>query len=63
MTMDALRASLADRYTLERELGVGGMATVYLAEDIKHKRTVAFTMRRPSWHRHGRPCFPLQEHT
>ncbi len=36
-----LAASLADRYTLERELGAGGMATVYLAEDLKHHRKVA----------------------
>ncbi len=34
-------AALADRYTIERELGVGGMATVYLAEDLKHDRKVA----------------------
>ena len=31
MTVERLRASLADRYTIERELGQGGMATVYLA--------------------------------
>jgi len=36
-----LRASLADRYTIERELGAGGMATVYLAHDIRHDRDVA----------------------
>ena len=30
-----LMAALADRYTMERELGAGGMATVYLAEDVK----------------------------
>ena len=34
--MDRLRAALADRYTLQRELGAGGMATVYLAHDLKH---------------------------
>jgi serine/threonine-protein kinase len=33
--------SLADRYAIERKLGVGGMATVYLAEDRKHHRKVA----------------------
>ena len=33
--------ALADRYRIERELGAGGMATVYLAEDLKHKRKVA----------------------
>ena len=31
-----LAAALADRYLLERELGQGGMATVYLAHDVKH---------------------------
>ena len=36
-----LTAALADRYRIERELGVGGMATVYLADDLKHKRKVA----------------------
>jgi serine/threonine-protein kinase len=38
---DALRAALADRYRVERELGAGGMATVYLAHDLKHERQVA----------------------
>ena len=33
--------ALADRYAIERELGAGGMATVYLAEDLKHHRKVA----------------------
>jgi serine/threonine-protein kinase len=36
-----LTAALADRYRVERELGAGGMATVYLAEDLKHGRRVA----------------------
>jgi eukaryotic-like serine/threonine-protein kinase len=36
-----LRAALADRYLIEGELGRGGMATVYLAEDLRHKRRVA----------------------
>jgi serine/threonine-protein kinase len=36
-----LAAALADRYTLERELGQGGMATVYLATDVRHNRRVA----------------------
>jgi len=42
-----LAAALADRYTLERELGQGGMATVYLAEDIRHERKVAVKVFRP----------------
>src|SRR5207244_3117562 len=39
--LDSLRDALADRYTVERELGRGGMATVFLAEDRKHGRRVA----------------------
>jgi serine/threonine-protein kinase len=39
--VDQLKAALADRYAIERELGSGGMATVYLAEDLKHHRKVA----------------------
>jgi len=42
-----LTASLADRYRIERELGQGGMATVYLAEDLKHHRKVAVKVLRP----------------
>jgi len=42
-----LAASLADRYRIERELGQGGMATVYLAEDLKHRRKVAVKVLRP----------------
>jgi serine/threonine-protein kinase len=42
-----LTAALADRYRLERELGQGGMATVYLAHDLKHERQVALKVLRP----------------
>ena len=42
-----VRASLAGRYTIERELGRGGMATVYLARDLKHDRPVALKVLRP----------------
>src|SRR5213594_3038945 len=42
-----LTAALAGRYTIERELGVGGMATVYLARDLKHDREVALKVLRP----------------
>ena len=45
--MQRLTAALADRYTIERELGAGGMATVYLAEDLKHDRKVAIKVLRP----------------
>ena len=38
--------SLADRYVIERELGVGGMATVFLARDIRHDRAVAIIVLR-----------------
>jgi tRNA A-37 threonylcarbamoyl transferase component Bud32 len=44
---DRLSAALADRYVLERELGLGGMATVYLARDLKHDRRVALKVMHP----------------
>ena len=47
MTIERLSAALADRYLLERELGQGGMATVYLAQDIKHDRKVALKVLKP----------------
>src|SRR5690242_13016575 len=45
--LEQLRTSLADRYRIERELGAGGMATVYLAEDLKHDRKVAIKVLKP----------------
>ncbi|MFB3112438.1 MAG: serine/threonine-protein kinase, partial [Gemmatimonadales bacterium] len=45
--LDRLKTALADRYAIERELGAGGMATVYLAEDLKHHRPVAVKVLRP----------------
>ena len=42
-----LQVALADRYRIERELGQGGMATVYLAHDLKHDRKVAIKVLRP----------------
>jgi Tol biopolymer transport system component/tRNA A-37 threonylcarbamoyl transferase component Bud32 len=44
---ERLVAALADRYRIERELGAGGMATVYLAHDLKHDRKVAIKVLRP----------------
>jgi TolB-like protein/Flp pilus assembly protein TadD len=45
--LELLRSALADRYGVERELGRGGMATVYLARDLKHDREVALKVLRP----------------
>jgi hypothetical protein len=47
MVPQGLAAALADRYRIERELGAGGMATVYLAEDLRHHRKVAVKVLRP----------------
>ncbi len=44
---DRLKTALADRYTVERKLGEGGMATVYLAHDVKHHRKVALKVLLP----------------
>ena len=45
--LQPLSAALADRFRLEREVGAGGMATVYLAEDLRHHRKVALKVLRP----------------
>lgn len=45
--LERLRAAVADRYAIEGELGAGGMATVYLARDLKHARQVALKVLRP----------------
>ena len=42
-----LTTALADRYAIQEEIGAGGMATVYLAEDLKHHRKVAVKVLRP----------------
>ena len=44
---ESLRSALADRYAIERELGQGGMATVYLTQDLKQDRPVALKVLRP----------------
>lgn len=45
--LDRLKAALADSYAIEEEIGAGGMATVYLAHDVKHDRKVAVKVLRP----------------
>ena len=45
--LDNLTAALAGRYDIEREIGAGGMATVFLAQDVKHDRKVAVKVLRP----------------
>ncbi len=45
--LERLSAALADRYSLVRELGQGGMATVYLAQDLKHDGKVALKVLKP----------------
>ena len=45
--LERLAASLGDRYRVEREIGAGGMATVYLVQDLKHGRQVALKVLRP----------------
>jgi len=45
--LDRLTQALADRYRLDREIGAGGMATVYLAHDLKHDRDVAIKVLHP----------------
>jgi len=44
---EALSAAFGDRYTIDRVLGRGGMATVYVAEDLRHQRQVAIKVLRP----------------
>ena len=47
LPLDRLRAALSQSYTIDRELGRGGMATVYLAQDGKHERLVALKVLHP----------------
>ena len=45
--LERLKTALADRYAMEREISSGGMATVYLAEDLRHHRKVAAKVTMP----------------
>ena len=45
--LNRLQEALADRYRIEGEIGAGGMATVYLAQDLRHDRKVALKLLRP----------------
>jgi DNA-binding SARP family transcriptional activator/tetratricopeptide (TPR) repeat protein len=56
-----LARSVADRYRLEREIGVGGMATVYLARDLRHERDVAIKVLHPELAEHLGPARFLRE--
>jgi serine/threonine protein kinase/tetratricopeptide (TPR) repeat protein len=47
LPLDRLRTALSDSYSIDRELGRGGMATVYLAQDLKHDRVVALKVLHP----------------
>ncbi len=46
-SLETLKAALADRYEIDREIGSGGMATVYLARDLRHQREVALKVLKP----------------
>jgi Flp pilus assembly protein TadD/TolB-like protein len=51
--LEVVQAALADRYVVLREVGSGGMATVYLAEDLRHHRQVAVKVLRPELAAHA----------
>jgi serine/threonine protein kinase len=57
--LNRLQASLADRYRIERELGRGGMARVFLAHDLKHDRPVALKVLHPEAAAHIRQTLQL----
>ena len=45
--LEQLKSAVADRYLIERQIGAGGMATVYLARDLRHNRNVALKLLSP----------------
>lgn len=46
--LERLTTALEGRYAIERQIGAGGMATVYLAHDVRHEREVALKVLRPN---------------
>ena len=54
-----LNAALEGRYRIESELGEGGMATVYLADDLKHERKVALKVLKPEFARSTGGLLPI----
>ncbi len=58
--LEQLRAALAGRYTIDRKIGQGGMATLYLAQDERHQRDVAIKVLRPDL---ARPILGKRGHT
>ncbi len=46
-SLEDLRAALKGRYEIDKEIGQGGMATVYLADDLRHERKVVVKVLRP----------------
>ena len=51
--LERLKSALADRYAVESEIGRGGMAVVFLAEDLRHDRRVAIKVLHPELTRHA----------
>ena len=61
--IERVRSALAAHYAVKRELGAGGMGTVYLAEDLKRHRKVAIKVLKPELAKHvTEPARPVTEH-